>query len=97
MTKIELSNGYFLEVDPMCFTLKRIYKGKKKGVEQDCESVHGYFGTLSQAVEKFLHLNKLDKSPDKAFEFREYVEKVELADRNAVRAITKAWRAMGGD
>lgn len=94
MVKIDLANGYFIESDPMCFTLKRIYTGKVKGKEQEKEAICGYFGQLGQAVEKFIHLNKIDKLGDKAAELRQYVERVESADKAAVRAINKAIKAL---
>lgn len=94
MTKIILANGYFIEVDPMCYTLKRTYTGKKKGETQEKESVCGYFGMLGQAIEKFIFLNKIDKLGDKAADLREYVEMVEKADKAAVRAVNKAIQAL---
>lgn len=97
MNRIALTNGYFIEVDPMCYTLKRIYTGKVKGVEQEKESVCGYFGTLEQAIEKFIYLNKIDKLPDRALELRQYVELADKADRTATRAILKAIKALEGD
>ena len=97
MTKINLANGYFIEVDQMCYTLKRIYTGKVKGEEQEKESVCGYYGILQQAVDKFLYLNKVDKLANKAVEFKQYVEMVEKADKAAVRAIIKAIKALEGE
>lgn len=97
MTRINLTNGYFIEIDPMCYTLKRTYKGKKKGEDQVKESVSGYYGSLGQAIEKYLCLNRIDKTPDTASELREYVEMVDKADKAAVRAVLKGLRALGGE
>lgn len=97
MNRIDLTNGYFIEIDPMCYTLKRTYKGKKKGEDQVKESVSGYFGSLGQAIEKYLYLNRIEKSPDRVTELREYIEMVEKADKAAVRAILKGLRALGGE
>ena len=94
MTKINLANGYFIEIDSMCHTLKRTYTGKKKGEAQEKESVCGYYGTLGQAIEKIIFLNKIDKLGDKAAELREYVEMAEKADKAAVRAVNKAIQAL---
>lgn len=96
MTKINLTNGYFIEIDPMCYTLKRTYTGKKKGESQEKESVCGYFGMLGQAIEKFIFLNKIDKLGDRAMELREYVDMVEKADKAAVRAINKVIKELTG-
>lgn len=94
MAKINLVNGYFIEADSMGYTLKRVYIGKVKGKEQEKEAVCGYFGLLSLAIGKFIHLNKVDKLGDTALEFKEYVERVEAADKAAVQAIHKALKAL---
>ena len=98
MGRVELTNGYLIESDPMCFILKcqKVKKNKKTGAEEEYEAICGYFGTISQAVEKFLFLTKADKKGDKSLTFREYVEAVEKSNNKAVKAITKALKEHGG-
>lgn len=87
----ELKNGYYIEVEPMCYTLKRKRMAKnKKGEEKEVETIHGYHNSLEAALEKFLFLNHIDKNADAAVSLAEYVKLVEKSNKEAVRAILKA-------
>ena len=85
---ISLHYGYFIEVDKMCYTLKRVRKGQnKKGDEIDTETTFGYFGSIMNAMDKYLEYAHIDKMPDKAIEMREYVEIIEQSNKNALRGL----------
>lgn len=90
---IELCNGYYIEIDPMNFTLKKRYKGTKKTGEQtDNEKVCGYFSTLDGAVEKFVKLNQIDLLPHTAMNLGTYLELLHKTNEEAVRAIESVLR-----
>lgn len=90
--KIELTNGYYIEVDSMCYTLKRkrLSKTKKSQEVKEVESIHGYFNSLEQAVKKFLYLKHIDENAEKAVTFAEYVKLIEQSNKEAVQGILKA-------
>lgn len=87
--QINLANGFYIDVDPLNYTLKEKYIGesKKTGEKVPGERVHGYFSTLDKAVEKFLFLNQLSCEPHMSMEMRQYVDFVMNANTQAVRAI----------
>ncbi len=88
---IELCNGYYIEVDPMNFTLKKRGRGKnKKGEEVDTEKVIGHFSTLEGAIERFVKLSQIDYLPHTGIKFDEYIEMVVTANRMAVQAVKTA-------
>ena len=85
---IELSNGYYIEIDPMNFTLKKRYKGtNKSGEEIDAEKVCGYFSDVDGAIEKFVKLNQIDYLPRTSISLDEYIEIMHKANEEAVRGI----------
>ena len=51
MIEIKLQDGYFIEVDPLNYTLRQRYSGKTKdGEEKESVRTHGYYGSIRQAV-----------------------------------------------
>lgn len=88
---IELCNGYYIEIDPMNFTLKKRYIGEKKetGEKFDANKVCGYFSTLDGALERFVKLNQIDLLPRTSIDLTTYLELVRDANLVAVEAIKK--------
>lgn len=86
---IELTNGYFIEIDKLLnHTLKQRRPGKTRdGEDKDAVKIHGYFSSVRQAVEKFIALNQIDSMADTAVELREYVKQSEEINKSAVQAI----------
>lgn len=86
---IELCNGYYIEIDPMNYTLKKRYEGERKETKEkfDAEKVCGYFSTLDGALEKFVKLNQIDLLPRTAINLVTYLELVRDANLVAVSAI----------
>ncbi len=90
---IKLINGYFIEVDPMNYTLKQEYTPKDKdGNPKEGTSIRifGYFTTLEGALKKFLNMNQIDLLADMGMGMFDYVKKVEESNRMAVQAIKDA-------
>ena len=85
--KIELINGYYIEIDPLNYTLKQKYISEKTGKE--AERVFGYFSTLQGVLDKFLRLNQIDVLADMSMGMFDYVKKVEESNKMAVQAIKR--------
>lgn len=87
---INLANGYYIDVDPLNYTLKQKYAGKKKdGTLKEADRTHGYYPTLESAVERFITLNQIDCGADLAVDLREYVEFVRDANLQAIKDVKK--------
>jgi hypothetical protein len=85
---IELTDGYYIEIDEYNHTLKRKYVGKDKdGVDKIQEKVYGFYNNLGGAVEGFIKHNQLAKSPYKVTSLREYVKNIEEINKIAVSDI----------
>ena len=83
--RIELINGYFIEVEKLCYTLKQKHISQKTGKEG--VRTHGYFDKLEHALDKFLRLNQIDVLSDMGMGMFDYVKKVEESNRMAVQTI----------
>lgn len=88
MTTINLTNGYFIEIDDLNHTLKQRYKGKTKdSKERDGVRTHGYYGNLNHALKAFVKLNQIDCMADTAVTMGEYVKRIEEINSEAVKGI----------
>lgn len=93
MTTINLTNGYFIEIDDLNHTLKQRYKGNTKdGKERDGVRTHGYYGNLNHALTAFVKLNQLDCMADTSVTMGEYVNRIEEINNEAVKAIESVLR-----
>lgn len=82
---VVLKDGYFVDVDPMNFTLKKTCPGTRKGEACEVEKNCGYFKKLDGALEKFIKLMRIDGKDDVVIEFEEYLNRVrELDEKNRV-------------
>ena len=85
MTKIELREGYFIEVDEMNATLKQRNTGKKKdGGEKESEKIIGYYSKPTDALERFVVLNRIDKMEGMELSIGEYVNELKKADKEVL-------------
>ena len=85
MTKIVLKDGYFIEVDEMNATLKQKYTGKsKEGDEKECEKTIGYYSKPTDAMERFVVLNRTDKMDGTTLSISEYVSELKKADKEVM-------------
>lgn len=90
--KIELINGYYIEVDALNYTLRQRYEGKTKdGQPKESERVIGYYGKFEEAVRSFLKRNQLDCMADMSMDLDTYVKSIAECNLNAVQTIQKAW------
>lgn len=81
MTKIELFNGYYIEMDDMNCTLKQRYIGERKtGEKKDAERTCGYFKKVEDALERLFRLTRLDKTKGMELSLTEYINAIKKAD-----------------
>lgn len=85
--KINLTNGFFIEIDDLNNTLKQKYIGEKKdGTKYDAERVCGYFGKdLEGAIRKYIRLNQNVLLVQETMELEEYVKSIKRINEDAVR------------
>lgn len=89
MTKIELIDDYFIEVDAYNHTLKKKYigKDKKTGEEKEAEKIIGYYRNVPDCIESLVRNLALDETNNTTITLREYAEAAEYAFRRV-----EAWR-----
>ena len=59
--KIELINGYYIEVDALNYTLRQKYEGKTKdGQPKESDRLIGYYGKFEEAIHSFLKRHQMD-------------------------------------
>ena len=86
--KIELINGYFIEVDELNHTLKQTYTGEdKEGNPKECERTIGYFPDVQACLERLFRLAALDETDKVVISLKEYAECIDKAYSKI-----KAWR-----
>ena len=88
MSRIELINDYYIEVDPLNYTLKQRFKGSDKaGNPKDSERTIGYYGTVTHAVEEMI--KHYCKNETKSFDgdLIEYAELIDSVGEKAVKAL----------
>lgn len=94
MTTVELKGGYFVEIDPMNYTLKQRYTATgKDGEKKEAEKVCGYFGNMKSAVGKYIKLVQLDVMDGETLSLREYVKTIEQCDKIAAQGLERSTRA----
>ena len=92
MVKIELLNGYFIEQEPLNYTLKQSFTGEKKdGTPKESVKTIGYFGDLEGAIKRFLKLNQLDENDGLSVDMKNYVDSIVAANDKACAEIMKLW------
>lgn len=88
MITIELTNGYYIEVDELNHTLKQRYTGKTKdGTEKEGIRLKGYYGNLQHALEGFIRHNQIDSMADFKGDLEEYVKTIDEINKRAVQAL----------
>jgi hypothetical protein len=95
MTTIKLINGYFVEVDPFNYTLKRKYMVKNKdGIERECTKLIGYYSKLEHVIARVIELEELYHMDGLELEMREYVDMVKKSNRCSVEALMEAFERL---
>lgn len=91
MVEIELQDGYFIEIDPLNYTLRQRYSGKTKdGEERESVRTHGYYGSIRQAVCRYITLSQLDFMDGMSIDLKEYVDLIERLNKSAAQRIESA-------
>lgn len=92
MVRIELLNGYFIEQEPLNYTLKQSFTGEKKdGTPKESVRTIGYFGDLEGAIKRFLKLNQLDENDGLSADMKNYADSIVAANDKACAEIMKLW------
>ena len=86
--RINLHYGYVIDVEPLCYTLKKLYAGKTKdGEAKEQEKICGYFGNMRDLIEKYMFLAHIEKGASESVSMAEYVNMVDQSNKNAVRGL----------
>lgn len=77
---VELQDGYFVEIDPLNYTLRQRYAGQDKdGNEKESVRTIGYFGDTKQCVKALLERYPRELSEKAQISFDEYLELLDKA------------------
>ena len=86
--KINLINGYYIEVSNRNFTLRQKYVGTSKdGEKKEYSKIISNCGSLEQALETFLRMNQISQDLKLAVDLMEYANYIEQSNKEAVRAL----------
>ena len=96
---INLTNGFFIEIDDLNHTLKQKYIGEKKdGTKYEAERVCGYFGQdMEGAIARYIKLNQNVLLAQETMELEEYVKSIKRINFEAVSVIKRAVSVYGDD
>lgn len=90
MTKINLKNGYYIETESMCYTLRKKFRGKdKKGNPKESVRTIGYFGGMEVLIERYLKEIREEVLDGEEMELKAYAEQVDKVIKLAVQGLDK--------
>ena len=93
MTTITLKNGYYIEIDPLNYTLRQKYTGEtKSGEKKDAFRTLGHFGNMESAIRKYLELSQLDVLDGERLTLEEYVDSIQKINAIALQGIQEELR-----
>lgn len=83
---ITLTDGFFIEIDPLNYTLKRQYKikDKKTGKEKDYNKTIGYYNGWDQVLMAFVKERQKLRLSDLTINIDEYVRMVDESNKTAL-------------
>lgn len=88
MTTIELSNGYFIEIDPLNYTLRQQYTGQtKSGEEKEAIRTHGYYGDISKALRRYIELCQMEILDGERLSLEEYIDLIKTVNKVALHGL----------
>lgn len=88
MTRIELKNGYYIEVDSLNYTLSQKYiRNAKDGSKKEAYRTFGHFSDIRGAIGKYIRLVKLDVLDDESVSLTEYVKNIEQINKIAIQGL----------
>lgn len=93
MTTITLENGYYIEIDPLNYTLRQKYTGKtKSGEKKEAFRTLGHFGNIESAIRKYLELTQMDVLDGERLTLEEYVDSIQKINAIALHGIQEELR-----
>lgn len=93
MTTITLKNGYYIEIDPLNYTLRQKYTGETKyGEKKEAFRTFGYFGNMESAIRKYLELSQLDVLDGERLTLEGYVDSIQKINAIALQGIQEELR-----
>ena len=93
MTTITLKNGYYIEIDPLNYTLRQKYTGEtKSGEKKDAFRTLGHFGNMESAIRKYIELSQLDVLDGERLTLEEYVDSIQKINAIALQGIQEELR-----
>lgn len=93
MTTITLKNGYYIEVDPLNYTLRQKYTGEtKSGEKRDAFRTLGHFGNMESAIRKYIELSQMDVLDGERLTIEEYVDSIQKINAIALQGIQEELR-----
>lgn len=93
MTTITLKNGYYIEVDPLNYTLRQKYTGEtKSGEKRDAFRTLGHFGNMESAIRKYIERSQLDVLDGERLTLEEYVDSIQKINAIALQGIQEELR-----
>lgn len=86
---IELMDGFFVEIDPLNYTLKRKYVGKTRdGSEKEAVKIYGHYPNLKAALKRFVELIRLSEIINIHVSLDEYLKALEKADKRVMEFLS---------
>lgn len=93
MTTITLKNGYYIEIDPLNYTLRQKYTGEtKSGEKRDAFRTLGHFGNMESAIRKYIELSQMDVLDGERMTLEEYVESIQKINAISLQGIQEELR-----
>ena len=93
MTTITLKNGYYIEIDPLNYTLRQKYTGEtKSGEKKETFRTLGHFGNIESAIRKYIKLSQMDVLDGERLTLEEYVDSIQKINAIALQGIQKELR-----
>lgn len=88
MTTITLKNGYYIEIDPLNYTLRQKYTGEtKSGEKKEAFRTLGHFGKIDEAIRRYLEPSQLDVLDGERLTLEEYVDSIQKINAIALQGI----------
>lgn len=79
---IQLKNKYFIETDPLNFTLKQSYVGFfKSGEKKETSRIIGHYPSMEMALKRFLDIMRCHEKEDAIISIEEYINELKKADK----------------
>lgn len=93
MTTITLKNGYYIEIDPLNYTLRQKYTGEtKSGEKRDAFRTLGHFGNIESVIRKYIELAQMDILDGERLTLEEYVDSIQKINVIALQGIQEELR-----